>query len=177
MEKLIFKLNILFKSPLAVFQNWLHIKRTKIELDREGFEKLKGKKMPPYAIADWLEENIEYVEDGIIDFPQKPVLTFTRRRGDCEDTSRLAAILLSQLGLETKIIDIYFREGKSMSGHSIAVYQALRTRLWGIIGTEGWTAPRFIIPEAAVQRYGWQIICYAIRHPDYSLERIEEVLV
>ena len=177
MEKFIVKLNILLKAPLAVFQNWLYIKRHKVKLNKEGLEDLEGKKMPPYAIADWLEENIQYVEDGVIDFPQKPILTFTKRRGDCEDVSRLAAVLLSQLGMETKIIDIYFKEGKGMSGHSIAVYQALRTHLWGIIGTEGWTKPRYINPEAAVKRYNWKIICYAVRRQDYSLEKIEEVLV
>jgi hypothetical protein len=54
-------------------------------------------------VLDWILENIEYQDDGVIrppDYWKTPKQTYDSRKGDCEDFSLLAGYFLWELGYE-----------------------------------------------------------------------------
>ena len=174
MIKFLIYVNIKLKKLLMIMQNRLYIRRHQVKLHRESYEALKTELITPYLIASWIEKNIRYVSDRTIDFPQKAILTFTRKQGDCEDYSILIADLLHNAGMQTKIVDMYFPEKGNVAGHSIAIFSEFIPggHRWGVIGTGGYIAPRFGTVADIVKSYGWETVGYAIRNHRYDLEQI-----
>jgi hypothetical protein len=172
MVKIIVRLNILMKYKLSLLQNSFYIRRHKLPMDEKGYEKLRKECDSSGKIAAWIEEKIHYIEDGLLDFPQKPLLTFTLRAGDCEDFARLAADLLVGIGIECKIIDMYFLDERRIGGHSVCAFKSPVTGLWDFIGTEGMIPSNATKPEYVSRNYSWNYINIAVRRANYALEYI-----
>lgn len=172
MAKIIVRLNILMKYKLSLLQNFFYIRRHKLPLDEKGYEKLRKECDSSGKIAAWIENNIKYLEDGLVDFPQEPLLTFTLRAGDCEDFARLAADLLSGIAIECKIIDMYFLDEGRIGGHSVAAFKNPVSGLWDFIGTEGLVSCNATKPEYISRNYAWRYIDVAVRQANYALEYI-----
>lgn len=122
MRKFIIILHIYLMNFLVRVQNAVAKRKLK-EGDFEDYSFLRENLNTPKKIADWLMKEITYKDDGALDYPQEPVITFVRRTGDCEDFSYLAADCLSYHGIENDIIGLYWGKGKEYTGHSICCYK------------------------------------------------------
>lgn len=68
----------------------------------------RARALASLAIAEWVQENIRYVNEGIETF-QSPVRTLTYRVGDCDDFTTLIATMLESIGIKTELVGLEWR--------------------------------------------------------------------
>jgi len=79
------------------------------------------------AVFDWVQENIRYINDpDDTELLMYPMITVSRRAGDCDDQSMLYNALMSSIGYATRFKTI--KADKSNKGQFSHVYSMIRLR-------------------------------------------------
>jgi len=179
MKKMLVVLHIWLMSLLYRLENfWVKRKMRIKQGDLERLRKLMGSLSTPRKVADWLLVSIKYKEDGALDFPQEPIVTFFRKTGDCEDYALFAANCLLLHEYETKIVNLYWQENGAFAGHSICAFKQKKRgkEKWAYIDTAGlyeFALNAHTLEDMIQFAFGdYKGLVYAIRNPDWSLERI-----
>jgi hypothetical protein len=84
---------------------------------------IRGQFDSPEAISKWLLKNIRYESDRTgDDYWQAPYETLEKKSGDCEDYAFLAQALLSEIGIQSKVVFVSYKKGIEKKGHAMCVF-------------------------------------------------------
>ena len=104
-------------------------------------------------------EHIKYKADSLIDWIQKPELTWHRRSGDCEDYAVLAIALLKQIGIEGQLLSVIC-EDKQLS-HAVCIF--LQDGEYSYFSNSRLvTTDKTQVEEIVARIGGNQVICWSL---------------